>query len=220
MKYSDLLTVRDRGDLQAMLDALAVYWLEIPKVERPGGEAGNLADDVLSYRRKLDEMPQDQVDLLWRSVKYLLEKLADIDPHAVVDEANAKTPKRAVTNGKYWIFPSSGSFVECSDHLDFAMHNQQLFVDELGVDGWKFMRAKHSRGRQLMRLLLAAGAIAGEISGKAASKLARYQVCQISLPWLKAKVAKMPLKRSQVFVYDPAKEWSGPQTGIMFFLGK
>jgi hypothetical protein len=53
MKYGDLLRMKDSGDLRSMLDALAVYWYAIPKVERsPYGKLKSMVDDVLSYRRK------------------------------------------------------------------------------------------------------------------------------------------------------------------------
>lgn len=219
MKYADLLKYKDQGDLEAMMEALAVYIGRIPKVERPGGELGRLIDAVYSYRRKIDDISDEERNILWKSVDHLLEVVAGIDPDEVVEDVHTIVNFDALDPGLYWLFPGSGGFVPCRDHRRFLNGHQSMFVEKLGIDGWELMRAKHSASVDPVAVALAAGAIRCRIEeGK--HKKAFYQLCQKSLPWLKSKVSSMPIMNSSVRVWDPVKPYEGWRSGILFVLKK
>ena len=220
MKYSDLLKHKDSGDLQALMDALVIYISRIPKVERPGGELGTLVHNVLSYRNQIDSLFEEEINILWKTVKYLLDELADIDPDDILDDLHTVANPNALESGLYWIFPGSGGFISCRDHKKFVNHHQSLFVERLGLDGWELMRAKHSSLIDPTALALAAGAIRCRIDAAGKRKKAYYQLCQESLSWLKSKIASMPIKRNTLRVWDPAKPFGGWKSGILFILKK
>jgi len=222
MKYQDLLRYRDAGDLKAMIDALYVYWHSKPKVNRRRDEIGEMMEDVLSYRRRLDKIPAEYVSILWRCVKFLVEEVADMDSVEIIDEVNKVSNLDAITDGFYWVFPdnSGKQFYQCESFLDFMLENQQLFIDGLSIDPWKMMHTRHSSQDDLIGLALSSGAILTEIFHMNGRKRARFQCCQCSVPWLKKKIFKMPLVRSIIRVYDSAKPYKGFGDGIMFVLSK
>ena len=220
MKYADLLTYKDAGDLEALMEALAVYIGKIPKVERPGGEIGRLIENVCSYRRKINDISDEEKNILWKSVEHLLEALAGIDPEEVLEEIHVIRNPNALEAGLYWLFPGSGGFIPCDDHRRFVHRQQAFFVERLGLDGWELMRAKHSSTVDPVALALAAGAIRCRIETDGKHKKSFYQLCQKSLPWLKSKISSMPIMNNTLRVWDPAKPYSGWKSGIMFILKK
>jgi len=220
MKYADLLNYKDAGDLEALMEALAVYIARIPKVERPGGEIGRLIDNVYSYRRKIKDLSDEERSILWQSVEHLLEEVAGIDPEEVLEDVHTITNPDALEPGLYWLFPGSGGFVPCDDHRRFIHRHQSMFVERLGLDGWELMRAKHSAAVDPIALALAAGAVRCRIEVGDGHKKSFYQLCQRSLPWLKSKISSMPIMNNSVRVWDPARPYGGWRTGILFILKK
>lgn len=217
MKYSDLLRTADTGDLKLLLEAIAVFWRTVPKPERQGmGDLCELIDSTVAYRRRLDEVPEEQTSALRRSAEYILKEIAKVDPEKIIEEANVVRGGDHFEDGLYWLF-KDGSYVKCDGHAEFVIDNQSVFLDRLGIDGWAMMRARHTGDGELMRLVLSSGAVAVQIFG-GNKRRAKYQCCQKSLGWVKRKIEKMPIASSIVRVYDPAKEYPGFDGGIKFIL--
>ena len=221
MKYADLLKYKDAGDLKALMDALVLYISRIPKVDRPGGEIGRLLENAYSYRRRVDELSEAELTLLWRTVEHLLSELADINPDDVLEELHTvRSDPDTLEAGLYWLFPGSGGFIPCDDHRRFIHRHQSLFVERLGLDGWELMRSKHSSHVDPVALALAAGAIRCRIEVSEKHKKSFYQLCQKSLPWLKSKISSMPIMNNTLRVWDPARPYEGWKSGILFILKK
>jgi hypothetical protein len=125
----------------------------------------------------------------------------------------------ALDNGYHWIFPDL-EFVPCENPEQFILDNQGMFVDRLGIDGFKMMHARHSEGSEVMRIVIGSGAVLGYVFDRGGVKKVKYQCCQKSLPWLKSKIRKMAILRSIIRVYDPAKPYGGFNSGIMFIITK
>lgn len=215
MKFSDLLISRASGDLGVAIEALAEYWNSIPVPNRPKGDLGQLASDVLSYRRKLEDLPEEYKSTLWMGVSYLLEKLADADARKIVDDSKIVRNESALTPGRYWVV--GGEFNRCNgEFIDFVLENQELFTGKLGIDGWRIMRSRHSRVDDIVRLMLVSGAAIAVIGHRDGAKYARYQCCQKALPDLKRMSSSMAIKTSFFRIYDPSKPYEGLKSGILF----
>jgi len=217
VRYADLMLKRDKGDLAALLEGFAEFWKAIPKVERPSGSTATLANDVLSYRSKLDGLAPEELALLWRSVDWLLRDVAKLDPKSMVEEERVVRDPNALVPGRYWILPP-GKFFPCDDHVAFAEERQNTFVDVLGLDGWQFLRAKHSGGNRLIPLLLEHGAAIAMIGKEAGMKVAGFQCSQVAVPWLKAKALRLPIPRVWVRVWTPGNAYNGWGSGLLFIL--
>jgi hypothetical protein len=218
VKYSDLLKASDTGDLKLLIDSIAVFWLGIPKAERRSkSELADMVDSVVSFRRKLDGVSEEQQTALRRSVKHILRAVADLDPDDIVEESHVVRHGTPLDDGMYWLF-SDGVYIACDDHYNFVVENQDTFIEILGLDAWKVMHARHRDGGELMRLMLSSGAVAVQIYDSGKKRKAKYQCCQCSLSWVKKKIAKMPMISSIVRVYDPAKPYDGFSSGIKFIL--
>jgi hypothetical protein len=214
LKFSDLLICRDSGDLKLAIDALATYWYAIPAPDRPGGDIGQLASDVLSYRHRLEGLPKPYMSTLWTGVSYLLEKLNGTQVSDLVSESKVIKNESAITPGKYWIV--NGNFHRCDDYKSFVLENPDLFIDALGVDGWRLMRSKYSKIDDAVRLMLVSGASLAEIGTRDGKKHAKYQCCQSALAALKKMSSKMAIKTSFFRIYDPSKLYAGFGSGILF----
>jgi hypothetical protein len=217
VKYADLLICRDSGDLKLMMDALATYWYSIPVPERPKGDVGQLASDLLSYHRRLDDLPKEYITTIWAGVRYLLDKLEVVDARKLVEESKIVKNPQALTPGKYWVI--DGEFHRCENGWkDYVLENQDVFSEKLGVDGWRFLRAKHSVVDDLLRLILVSGAAMSEVGMSNKMKYVKYQCCNDLIPMLKGMAGKMAAKTSFFRIYDPSKPYEGFNTGISFVL--
>ncbi len=219
MKYSDLLKASGSGDLQVLIDSIAVFWLNMPKVERSAmTELSEMVDSAVSFRRKLKSLSPEQMSALRRTVEHILREVASMDPDEIINESHVVRHGTQLDDGMYWMF-SGGDYLRCdSDHLAFVLDNQPLFIDDLEIDAWKMMHARHGVKGELMRLVLSSGAVAIQIYNSGNRRRAKYQCCQCSLPWVKKKIKKMPMVSSIVRVYDPAKSYCGFDSGIKFIL--
>jgi hypothetical protein len=215
MKFADLLIIRDSGDLKLAMDALATYWNSLSPLERPKGDVCQMVSDVLSYRRRLDDLPKEYVSTLWAGVDYLLKRLNGVKAKDLVADSKVVRNPEALTVGDYWVL--DGEFHRCdASHEKFIVDNQPLFIDKLGLDAWQLMRARHSSMDGIIRLALMSGAALASIGKRDGVKYAKYQCCAVSIPELKRMATKMAIKTSIFRAYDPSKPYTGPSCGIMF----
>lgn len=220
MKYSDLLKAVDDNDLKVSLDYLASYWLSIPKVERSSvSDLSEFVDDIVSFRRKIESLSEEQKSALMRSLKHVVKEIGELNLEKVLEESRVVNHGTHFENGMYWLF-DDGAYVPCEDHYQFVLDNQDLFVEKLGMDTWKTMRARHTGDGELMRLVLSSGGVLVQIYKTGKVRRAKYQCCQCSLGWVKKKITKMPIVTSLIRVYDPSKEYSGFEDGIKFIIKK
>jgi len=217
VKYSDLLRASDTGDLKLLLDAIAVYWRRIPKADRQTmGDLGKMIDSAVAFRRKLNDIPVEHTSAIRRSAEHILREVAKMEPDEIIEEAHVVHHGTNFEDGMYWLF-EDGAYVKCGNHLQFVLDNQPMFIDRLGVDGWKMMHARHGGDGEIMRLVLSSGAIAVQIFGGKKRK-GKYQCCQKSFYWLKKKLAKMPMLSNIIRIYDPSKAYPGFDGGIKIIL--
>ena len=220
MKYLDLLKAVDDNDLRVALDHLAAYWSTIPKVERPAvSEISEFVDDVVSFRRKLESLSEEQKSALMRSVKHVVNDLGYLDLDSAIEKSHVVHHGDHFEDGSYWLF-EDGAYVPCGDYQEFVLDNQEMFIERLGMDAWKTMRARHTGDGELMRLVISSGGVLVRIYRKGGIRHAKYQCCQKSLPWLKKKISRMPIVHSLIRVYDPSSEYSGFEDGIKFIIRK
>jgi len=220
VKYPDLLRVCDTDDLRLIIDSIAVFWSKIPKVERKSRtELAGRVDEVVSFRRKLDKISDEQRSALMRAARQIVKDVVGLDPDEIIEESKVVRNGTPLDDGMYWMFPGGG-YIPCEDHYGFVLDNQPMFIDRLGIDAWKFMNSRHSGGGELMRLVLSSGAVAIQIYGSGKKRCAKYQCCRNELPWLKRKISSMPMVSSIIRIYDPAKPYLGFDCGIKFILHK
>jgi hypothetical protein len=206
--------------LRLIIDSIAVFWAGIPKVERKSRtELADRVDSIVSFRRKLDGVPEEQKSALMRVAREIVKDVVGLDPDEIIDESKVVRHGTPLDDGFYWMF-KGGGYIPCEDHYGFVLDNQPMFIDRLGIDAWKFMNSRHSGGGELMRLVLSSGAVAIQIYGSGKKRCAKYQCCRSELPWVKKKILKMPMISSIVRIYDPAKLYEGFDCGIKFILHK
>jgi len=216
-----LLAYKDAGDLNALIEALWVFLHENDRRSKLPGTIQDLANNVLSYRNKVDDLIPEEVNLLWQSVTYLIDKLSGIDKESILESRHIQKGTPHSLSGDYWVIPKVKGFIKCDDHLTYARENQELFCNGLGIDPWSFMHALHSGENKLMPMVLGAGAVRANFStNEKGRRVGFFQTSQKSVPWIKSKIKRMPLRKAIIRVVDPLKPYNGWESGITFILKK
>ena len=138
--------------------------------------------------------------------------------------------KKKLTLDEIYRFPNSGIKKDdsliwdinriYSELLNGLRRYKEIYgtsIDGLGIDAWSFTRESSSNQPTLLPLIFAAGGIRAQFYMEGRQKVARFQLAQCSLKWLKGKVVKMPILRSYFNVLDPYKPYTGKWSqGISF----
>lgn len=215
-QFHRLLLPKAREDLQRLVEDLYIKVVTEDKMGSLPPVQRDLLQNLISYRKKLDELNQEQINLLWESAAKLVSDIFDKDTDTVIDESKAED-RPEFLDGPYWIFPKSGRYIKCEqDHFRKASEKISDFGEELGLDAWDLQKALHSGDKALLPLLLKAGAILAWFTQQGKIKTARYQLCNCSVPWLRQQMGKSPIWQHSVYVYDPRHKYGGDRTGIFF----
>jgi len=211
-----MLNDKDPQHLKAIIEELAVF------VERAGGLRTldpidrPLFDNVLSYHKKLDDLSKEEINIIWETASSLLRNKIGIKPKELVQKIRSDKHKEGFLYGKYWIFPRTNEYFKCKNHVVCAESNMDKFVEALGIDGLDYIHALSSRNSGVLSLIMKAGGIMADFVKEDKRKAGKFQLCQTSLPWLKAKLSKMAIFRSHIRIVSPYEDYVGENTGIYF----
>jgi len=215
-EFHRILLPKTKEDLQKLIEDLYIKVVleekmgQLPPIQR------EMLGNLISFRKKLDDLSQEQLNILWETAAQLVRDIFDKTPETVIDEQKAED-RPDFLDGAYWVFPKSGRFMKCEkSHYDQAVEKISDFGQELGLDAWDLQRAIHSGDKVLMPLLLKAGAIIANYKRNRSVKNARFQLCNCSVPWLRKKMSSSPIWSNEVYVYDPRHDYCGDTTGLFF----
>ena len=215
-KFHRVLNKKSPDDLRAIIEELIFLSEEKGGIHTFDKTTQKMLRNVISYHRKLDEIAEEDINLIWETASHLLKKIGGKKPADLIEEKK-KEDRPPYLMGCYWIFPKGSRFIVCDDHREYAKKNPELFIEGLGIDAWSFTRESLSGQPTLLPLIFAAGGIRAEFYKEGNKKTARFQLAQCSLPWLKNKVVKMPILHSYFNVLDPHKPYTGKWSqGISF----
>lgn len=210
---------KDPEDLSILIKKLLIT------VEKSGGLDSfdkinkELLKNIFSYNRKIRELSQQEINLLWESVSHLINEILKKKTDDVLDfeKRSKQIQKEKPLLGKYWIFPiDKGVYIKCDDHISFCKNNSEIFIDKLKLDKMDFIKAINSSGDRYVALSLMAGAIIGNFIYDGERKVGKFQLCQRSLPWLKNILLNMPIIKSHIRIVALKDEYNGESDGIYF----
>lgn len=209
---------KSASDLKILLESLIVHIEKSHGIDSLEKGIKTHLSNVLSYYKKIDELSQEEINVIWETANFLVDKILNKKSEELIEKE--KSDKRVddgnLLYGKYWVFPKTGKFVKCDDHLQFARDNGDVFVKNLGVDAYDFFHAVNSGEKRVLPIIFAAGGIMANFVMESRKKVARFQLAQCSMPWLKRKIMKMPMQRCHVRVLNPHEDYVDEKTGIYF----
>ena len=215
--FHRLIKDKTASDLKILLEALVVC------VEKEGMDSfdsvtKNLFENVLSYYKKTEDLSQQEVNLIWETANHLVENILKKKSTELIEKTRSddRIEKGKYLYGKYWIFPGKCKYVKCDDHIKFARENGELFTEGLGIDAYEFMHAINSGEKNILPLIFSAGGIMADFIIENNRKVARFQLAQCSLRWLKGKMLKMPIYKSHVRILSPHETYKDDKTGVYF----
>lgn len=214
-----LLVEKSREDLKTVIEQLLLYVGEVGGLDQIDKMNRTLLKNVFSFYKRMGDMNQQEINIVWESASELAKTLLKKKADDVVEKAKsiAKVDNDRLLYGKYWIFPGKPPrYINCTDHIDYAIHNGRDFIEGLGVDAYDYLHAVNSGRMNIMPLILSAGGILADFVMEGKMKVGRFQLAQRSLPWLKSILNKMPIYKNHVRIVDPTEKYVGPQTGIYF----
>lgn len=214
-----LILDKSRTDLMTIIEQLLLHVAEVGGLDKIDKVYRSLLQNVFSFYKRIGDINQEEVNIVWESAKELSNVLLKKKPEDIVDSVNRsnRIDKDRLLYGKYWIFPGdSPKYIKCEDHIEYAINNGRDFIDGLGIDAYDYLHAVNSGKMNVLPLILSAGGILANFVMEGKKKVGRFQLAQTSLPWLKGVLNKMPIYKSHVRIVDPTEEYNGPQTGIYF----
>jgi hypothetical protein len=220
MKLRKLIKYHEARDVVALIDHLFLYVYKDNLYYDLDRHTKEHVDTILSYKKKINEMLPEEINMLWRSAGFLLKKLSGESASEVVEEVRNQETMPKCLQGNYWVIPHQKGFIECGDFLHYAIANETCFTEGLGINSWDFKRALHSGGHALLPFILQNGGIMAKFTTEGNNRVGHFQTCQKSLPWLKKKIYTLASKKCIVRVIDPNKPYRGFDSGIKFILKK
>jgi hypothetical protein len=220
--FHKIINNKEKEDLKILIEKLFSYVEKIGGLDHFEKIDKNCLDNIFSYYKKLDDIGQEEINILWESADHFLRKLLNRKSSDVIDtqKRDDEVEEKKLLYGKYWILPSKNGkkrkYVKCDDHVKFCRDNGELFIDSLAIDAFDFLHAVHSGEMNIIPMVLAAGGIMGEFIIENGKKVGRFQLSQCSIPWLKQKLVKMPIFKSHLRIFDPHEEYKSDKDGTYF----
>jgi hypothetical protein len=214
-----MLVDKSRDELRILIEKLLLHVAEVGGLSKVDKMNKMLLENVFSFYKRMNDINQEEVNVIWESASELVQNLLKKKAADIVDKSKSddKVDKDRLLYGKYWIFPGkTPKYIKCENHVEYARQNGRDFIDGLGVDAYDYLHAINSGEKNIMPLILSAGGILAEFVMEGRLKVGRFQLTQVSLPWLKQTLNKMPIFRSHVRIVDPTEKYTGPQMGIYF----
>lgn len=211
-----LVKDKKRSDLKLLIEKLLIHVEESEGMSRCSPVDSQLLHNLFSFYRRINDLTQEEVNIVWETAKMMITKILGEDADDLVEKEKEEKRKenRRIFGGKYWIFPDSHRYVPCDDHFDYALKNQQEFIDNLGINTMDYVHAICREGLDIMPLIMGAGGIMAEFFHEGEKKVARFVLCQCSVPWLKARLMSMPVMKSYLRIIDPTQPYSDGKSGV------
>jgi hypothetical protein len=216
--FHRLVKDKSGSDLKVLIEQLIVH------LEKCGGLNSfdkidrQLLENVTSYYKKLDELSQQEINIIWETASKLVKDLLKTRDVDLIDKINRdnEVENKNLLYGKYWIFPKNIKYISCDDHVKFARENEKLFTEDLGVNSYDYLHAINSGEMNVIPLIFSAGGIMADFLMEDGKKVARFQLAQCSLSWLKSRLMNMPIFKSHIRVLNPHDSYKDEKDGIYF----
>jgi len=211
---------RDIKDIRILLDKILDH-VHLNGLDSFDSVNRELIKNILSYRKKLNSISQEQINVLWTSVDYITKELFHKESSDVIDTENitVQIDEEKFLIGKFWIFPGpKPKYIKCESHFKFAKDNPEIFIENLKIDSLDYFKQNNSKGLSLISLILRHGGIIADFVYEDNKKVGVFQLCQCSMFWLKNKLIKMPILKSHIHVFDANDEYNSVKDGIYFII--
>lgn len=191
--------------LVAMVDSILIF-------NEDHGESFDDADKRLienlpSKNYILREMNDAQMDILYRSMRHLWQKMTGKDP-----EFESSNPDAVNIDGSYWMMPG-GVLLAGFNHFQAAKENKLLICSILDINTFVFekMLASGDTG-DIISLILARGGVRVLINREKNEVV--MQTSESSWPWVKNKLERMYHKSKIAKVIDLSRPYEGWTSGV------